>query len=40
MMETYSTLLNQDTSRITYDLKVERVVALRCFWHKLFPDLS
>jgi hypothetical protein len=34
-METYSTLLNQDTSGMTDDMKVEHVAALKCFRHKL-----
>jgi hypothetical protein len=40
MLETYSSLLKQDTSGMPEDIRAEHVAALECLRNKLFADLS
>jgi hypothetical protein len=39
LIETYSSLLKQDTSVMPDDVRIEHVTALRCLRKKLFPEL-
>jgi hypothetical protein len=39
LIETYSSLLKQDTSVMPDDARIEHVTALRCLRKKLFPEL-
>ena len=40
MLETYSSLLKQDTSGMLEDIRAEHVAAIECLRNKLFADLS
>jgi hypothetical protein len=39
MMETYCSLLKQDTSGMADDMRAEHVAAVRCLRLKLFPNV-